>query len=232
MAVSCSSRTASRCASLPVIPSFRGPRSRPTPAHSWPRLALDPFFERTRFVYATEVESGADGSRRLNIVRYREVANALGERATIVTGIPLPNDGDAPLAVDGAGRLYLAIPAAADGAPSVYDGMVLRFESDGSVSRDSRGGSPVLAYGYERPVALAWSDARNELWLAGSNASGDGALARLPLEGTTTEWPRVPRATAVVEPDSSIVSLYAGKRSMRGRRRPTDKEPGRTACGR
>ena len=106
------------------------------------------------------------------------------------------------------------MPAGPDGARSVYGGKVLRFESDGSVPLDSRAGSPVFAYGYEQPAALSWSRERNEIWLAGSSASWSGPLARLPLDAKGAEWPRMP-GDANLDSDSSIVSLYSGKRSER-----------------
>lgn len=175
-------------------------------------LVLDPAFDRNRFVYVGEVETRPDGRREMSIVRYREVANLLAEGSAIISGLPLPANGDAPFTVDGTGHVYLAMPAAAGGAiaASPYDGMVLRFESDGSVPRDSRGGSPVFAHGYARPTSLVWSGAQNELWLAGRGADWDGPLARLPLAGNAAEWPRLP-GTAVLDSDSPIVSLSAAR---------------------
>jgi len=184
-------------------------------------LVLDPAFDRNRFVYVGEVETRADGSRELNIVRYRDVASSLAEGAAIIAGLPLPARGDAPFTIDAARRLYVAVPDGPDGSRmgSPYGGMVLRFESDGSVSRDSRGGSPVLAHGYAQPVSLVWSAARNELWLAGFDADWDGALARLPLGGDVAEWPRTP-TVANLDAGSSIVSLFSASRPGRDRATP------------
>ena len=56
-------------------------------------LVLDPAFTDTRFVYVGVVEASPDGSRELDIVRYREVANTLGQGAVIVAGLPLPVTG-------------------------------------------------------------------------------------------------------------------------------------------
>jgi hypothetical protein len=119
--------------------------------------------------------------------------------------------------MDAARRLYVAVPAAPDGfaAGSPYAGMVLRFESDGSVARDSRGGSPVLAHGYAEPASLVWSGTQNELWLAGTGADWGATFARLPLGDETGAWPRVP-ASADFDGGTSIVSLFSTGRTMRG----------------
>lgn len=177
-------------------------------------LVLDPAFVRNQFVYVGEVETRADGSRELNIVRYREVRNVLAEGAAIVAGLPLPPVGDAPFTIDSARRLYVAAPAtlSSDRNASPYGGMVLRFESDGTVSRDSHAGSPVLARGYAQPTSLVWSGAGNELWLAGSGAEWTGALARIPLDSKSVEesaeWPRAPTTIAVAA-GSPIVALFS-----------------------
>ena len=176
-------------------------------------LVLDPGFDRNRFVYVGEVETHANGGRELSIVRYREIASVLAEGAAIVTGLPLPPNVDAPFTIDGAGRLYVAMPGGSS-AGSLYAGMVLRFENDGSVPRDSRGGSPVFAHGYARPTWLVWSSAHNELWLAGLGADWDGSLARLALAGNAGEWPRLP-TTAGLDSDSPIVSLFSAARTAR-----------------
>ena len=170
-------------------------------------LALDPAFARNHFVYVGEVETRADASRELNIVRYRELQNVLAEGAAIVAGLPLPPVGDAPFTIDSARRLYVAAPATlnSSGNATPYGGMVLRFESDGTVSRDSHGGSPVLARGSAQPSSLVWSSAGNELWLAGSGAEWTGVLGRIRLGGESAEastaesaeWPRVPNTIAV-----------------------------------
>lgn len=185
-------------------------------------LVLDPAFVRNRFVYVGEVETRADGSRELNIVRYREVQNVLAEGAVVVAGLPLPPVGDAPFTMDSARRLYVAAPATlnSDRNASPYGGMVLRFESDGTVSPDSHAGSPVLARGYAQPTSLVWSSVGNELWLAGSGAEWTGVLARIPLGSSSVEksaeasaeasaeWPRVPTTVAVAA-RSPIVALFS-----------------------
>lgn len=152
-------------------------------------LVLDPDFAHNRFVYVVEAVTRADGGREANIVRYRELANVMAEAAVVVAGLPLPASGDAPLAIDDAGRLYIAVPAAARSGvtASPYDGMVLRFERDGRLPDDNRAPSPIFAEGVEQPAALVWADGDNVLWLAGRDAGG--RLGQLPLGDTTSGWP-------------------------------------------
>lgn len=177
-------------------------------------LVLDPLFDRNRYIYVTEILTRPDGLRELSVVRYREVASTFAEGAAVVTGIPLPQRGDAPFTIDATRRLYIAVPDSSDGfsTGSPYGGMVLRFESDGSVPRNSRGGSPVLARGYAEPASLAWSAVRNELWLAGAGSDWDGSLARLPLGEDSAAWPRQP-ASAGLDGATSIVSLFSTPRT-------------------
>jgi hypothetical protein len=171
-------------------------------------LVLDPRFADTRFVYVGVVEATADGRRELNVVRYREVANVLGERAVIVAGLPLPMVGDAALAIDAAGRIYVAMPAAPSSDPRAarYAGMVLRFESDGSTVGDDGADAPVLSRGYAQPTALAWSGAGDDLWLAGTDAEWTGTLARLPLNRASAGPAAVPESVSLPA-GSTAVSL-------------------------
>lgn len=182
-------------------------------------LVVHPDFARNRFLYVGEIDTTAGGGRELRIVRYREMANILAEGAAIVTGLPLPSSGGAPFTIDSAGRIYVAVPAEPNSYrdTSPYAGMVLRFENDGSVRRDSPAGSPVFARGYSQPASLIWNEPWNELWLAGSGAEWSGPLARLSLTQDLDRWPAIPRdATLLTE--SAIVHLgaspVAGRASM------------------
>jgi hypothetical protein len=171
-------------------------------------LALDPGFADTHLVYVGVVEATADGRRELNIVRYREAGNVLGEGAVIVAGLPLPMVGDAALAIDAAGRIYVAMPAAPtiDPRANRYGGMVVRFESDGSTVGDDGADAPVLSRGYAQPTALAWSGAGNQLWLAGTGAEWTGTLARLPLSRPSAGPAAVPESVSLPA-GSTAVSL-------------------------
>jgi glucose/arabinose dehydrogenase len=134
----------------------------------------------------------------------------LGERAAIVAGLPLPMVGDAALAIDAAGRIYVAMPAAPSSDPRAarYAGMVLRFESDGSTVGDDGADAPVLSRGYAQPTALAWSGAGDDLWLAGTDAEWTGTLARLPLNRASAGPAAVPESVSLPA-GSTAVSLSA-----------------------
>jgi hypothetical protein len=164
-----------------------------SPAVTFADVALDSEFARNRAAYVAEVVTRVDRRRELNVVRYREVGNVFGERAVIVAGLPMSRSGTAALAVDSARRLYVALPAD-DDRSDPYEGMVLRFEPDGSVSRRARAGSPLFANGYEETTSLVWDGARAELWLAGSDAERHQfSLAHLAIDDDMApEWPRVP----------------------------------------
>jgi hypothetical protein len=171
-------------------------------------LVLDPLFARNRFVYVGEIETRFDQRRALSIVRYRELANVLAERAPIVTGVPLPAAGDAALAMDGSRRLYVAIPGAPGtfGSTSPYDGKVLQFEPDGTVARERRAASPVLAAGSLLPGSLVWSGALNELWLAGSSAAGETSVMRIPLAADPSQLRRLSTEVASL---SDVTAVFA-----------------------
>ena len=151
-------------------------------------LVLDPDFGQNRFAYIAEVVTTADGRRELNIARYRELGNAFGERAVIVSGLPMSPGGTAAMTVDSARRLYVALPADGSRPSDPYQGMVLRFDRDGSVPDKNRAGSPVFARGYAEPVSLEWDAARRQLWLTGTGAgSAQAPIARLSVDDGTRE---------------------------------------------
>ena len=74
-------------------------------------LAIPPDYARSRAVFVAWSESLPDGSERLNVTRYRELLGTLAEGAAILTGLPIPPEGSAPIAIDDRGRLYVALSA-------------------------------------------------------------------------------------------------------------------------
>jgi len=149
-------------------------------------MVLDAQFARTRIAYVAEVVTRADRGRELNIARYREVGNVFGERAVIIAGLPMSPSGAPALAVDSSHRLYVALPAD-QFLSDPYEGMVLRFENDGSVPDGNRAHSPVFARGYAEPVSLEWDAARGALWLSGRSAGAQAPIARLPVDDGAPE---------------------------------------------
>jgi hypothetical protein len=82
-------------------------------------------FHETRFVYLGWVEEPVGGRRSLTVARFRELQKILGERAVVITGLPLPPNGDPHVAQDDEGRLYIAMPGGQSARAAL-----LRFNSD------------------------------------------------------------------------------------------------------
>jgi hypothetical protein len=146
-------------------------------------LAVDPTFERSGHV-SIGIASGRAGSEQLSVVRYRLADGTLGEAAYIVTGLPVSNLLSAPLALDGRGHLYVALPALVNPrvGSSSPDGTILRFNTDGSTPSDNPALSPAFARGFERPTSLRWDASAQVLWLAGSETvAPEGSIAFLSL---------------------------------------------------
>jgi hypothetical protein len=130
------------------------------------QVAVDPSFLETGFIWVSETQTGPEGLRTFSVVRYRVVGNAVTERAAIVSGIVLPDVGDAVFAIDDSAHIYVAVPASAD-AYDPYWGMVLRFTPDGLIPADSQTASAVLTAGYKLPSAIAAEPSSNRVWVSG-----------------------------------------------------------------
>jgi len=157
------------------------------------QLAVDPAFAQSGIVLVAEIaRSSRDGRRELGIRRYRMLGNVLGEGAHIVSGIPISDSGEPHLALDTRGRLYVAMPREPDRRRGYgpYDGLILRFNVDGSVPRENRAGSPIVAIGYARPTGLAWDPGGQRLWLSGIDRSQPSSLSSLESTAESPEWPR------------------------------------------
>lgn len=123
-------------------------------------LASD--FATSHLVYVNAVHTLANGDREGIIARSRLLGGSLGETAIVVSGLP---PSAAATAVDGLGRIYVAVSADATVRrfPASYLGSILRFNADGTVP----GLSPVFSRGLNQSFALAFNDADDLLWLAG-----------------------------------------------------------------
>lgn len=122
-------------------------------------LAVDQEFERTRSVFVAWTELNRDGMSSLNVTRYRELQNRLAEGATIVSGLAIPSDAVAPLALDREGFLYVGLP-----------GAILRVTRDGLVPSSNPRASPIIAETRAAPSALAVDSSGQRVWLAGREA--------------------------------------------------------------
>lgn len=158
-------------------------------------LAAHPGFASNRLVYVAWVESRIDGAPQLNVTRYRELAGVLGEGAMVLTGLAAPSAGAAPLAVDDAGQIYVALRQ--DGAADPRaPGVVARFAADGTVPRTQHMGSPVLGYGFARPSDLARDTRAGRVWIAGAGGLVNDGLAVFAPDAPGGTWPATPAAAA------------------------------------
>ncbi len=145
----------------------------PEPALSIPprpsRLSsvlVAPDYQDTPHVLVTATETTRAG-RQLNVTRYRDVANRLGEGVTLLS-VPIPPDREAHVAVDDRGYLHLAMPSA---DPSMADGgQLLRATPEGTIPWDRDQRSLQISSGPGSPVALALDSGLAMAWIADSDA--------------------------------------------------------------
>ena len=151
-------------------------------------LAIDSAYLESHAVFVAWTELTRSGETVLTVGRYREVANTLGEGAVIVTGLPIPADTRAPMAVGRDELVYLALPGASRDDRSVpFGGLVLRFDRDGATPRANPRLSPVIARGYTSPIGLAVDE---QVWLAGEvDESPSTATINLTQ---AQQWPAAP----------------------------------------
>jgi glucose/sorbosone dehydrogenase len=154
-------------------------------------MAVDADFTASHLVYVASTDQTTGKGVTLNITRYREVTNTLGEAATIVTALPFAADAMAPLAVDASGLLYAAMPSTTDADDS---GALLRFTRDGRVPSENANASPIIAFGYSRPTGLAIDSAKRRIWVSGNTARWTHGVSTFSLTSDAgTAWPRLPR---------------------------------------
>ena len=128
-------------------------------------LAADSQFARTHSLFMAWTEENSSGETRVNVTRYREVGNTLGEGAQIVTGLSTRAESSVPLSVDDAGLLYIALPG--DRA-AVLGGTLLRVDRDGLTPSANPRPSPILSAGFAEPTGLAIESQGNRVWMGGT----------------------------------------------------------------
>jgi hypothetical protein len=163
-------------------------------------LAVDPTSgPENKSVFVAWTELTQPDRATLNVTRYRDVGNVLGEGATILTGIPVPVDGATSLAVDGEGHLFVAVPALDPSAPS---GVVLRLTRDGRVPPENRLGLPAFTPGFSTPSSLSLDSNQRLMWLAGRNSGQDYAISVVRVAPADT--PQLPSVVAQVTSDEPV----------------------------
>ena len=157
-------------------------------------LAVDSRFDDTHSVFVAWTEASQTGTN-VNVTRYREVRNVLAEGAQIVTGLPTRAESLVPLAVDGDGLVYLALPGVEE-AP--LEGTILRVDRDGLTPPTNPRPLPLVSKGFSEPTALAIDVADGRIWIGGTSG-GNPAIASLAIPtGSADPWPLQP-VTARIE---------------------------------
>lgn len=157
-------------------------------------LALDPEFASNGLVYVYYTAQAGGGAAN-RVVRYREVAGRLGERAVLLDGIPanaIHDGGRVRFGPDG--LLYVTTGDAAN-ASLAQDigsvaGKILRLNRDGTVPRENPFSSPIYSYGHRNPQGIDWHPPSGRLWAAEHGNSGNDEVNAIEA-GINYGWPRI-----------------------------------------
>lgn len=176
-------------------------------------LALDPAFDRTRFVYALYTVEARGGGVRFRIARFREAGGRLGERAVLFDSLPAsPRRPAGALAFGADGKLYVAFDDggnAADAArPSSYSGKMVRLNADGSAPADQA--SAVYESDLRSPRGFDWHPRSGALWIADAVTADNETLRVRAIDPRRSGPPlrdalRLPPAT-----DAAAVAFARG----------------------
>jgi glucose/arabinose dehydrogenase len=158
-------------------------------------LALDPEFARTRLVYLYYSARLPAGARVNRVVRYREVASALGERVVLLDNIPAaPIHDGGRLRFGPDGLLYITTGDAASSGLAQdlgsLAGKILRLNRDGSTPRTNPFGSPIYSYGHRNPQGLDWHPSTGDLWASEHGNIGNDEVNVIDA-GANYGWPRI-----------------------------------------
>jgi glucose/arabinose dehydrogenase len=154
-------------------------------------IAIDPRFERTRFVYVVYTAEERDGPV-FRVVRLREAGGRLGEPA-VIRQEPAPPSGATAVARFGPDqRLYVGASAGRDAhdarTAAAALGTILRLNDDGTTPRDNPRPSPVFSTGHRNPQGLAWHPAARTLWMVDRHGAA-GDEVNLIAAGADYGWP-------------------------------------------
>jgi glucose/arabinose dehydrogenase len=222
---------AERAGTIRILPRTTGPRSLPDPALSLAgefgerqasilAIALDPQFDRTRFVFAIYAAPSRSGAPMFTLARFREASNTLADRIILLDAVPAASPSPAAaLRFGGDGKLYAAFDDGGDprrsGDGASLNGKVLRLNPDGTTPDDQAGSTPVYSVGFKSPVGFDWDPrhAPGTLWVADRDA-GASTLRRVVADTT----PRAGGKRGVVDnaytlPAASVpasVAFYRG----------------------
>ena len=222
---------AERAGTIRILPRMSGHTSLPDPALSLAEelgdgdasilaIALDPQFDRTRFVFAIYAAPSRSGEPRFTLARFRESSNTLADRIVLLDAVPAASPSPAAALRFGAdGKLYAAFDDGGDprrsGDGASLNGKILRLNPDGTTPDDQAGATPVYSEGFRSPVGFDWDprQAPGTLWIADRDA-GASTLRRVVADTA----PRAGRKRGVVDnayalPAASVpasVAFYRG----------------------
>jgi glucose/arabinose dehydrogenase len=150
-------------------------------------LALDPQFDRTRFVFAIYTAPSRSGQQVFTLARFREAAGTLGDRIVLLDTVPAASPPGASLRFGPDARLYAALDESADarrrGDAGSMHGKILRLNADGTTPDDQAGATPLFADGYRgAPGGLDWDARSLVLWVAGRDADGSSTLRTVAMD--------------------------------------------------
>ncbi len=145
-------------------------------------LALDPQFERTRFVFAIYTAPSRSGAQMFCLTRFREASNTLADRVVLLDGIRASSEPTASLRFGADTKLYAALDAGGDvrgsGERASPNGKILRLNADGTTPADQAGSTPIYSDGSRSPAGFDWDPrgGSGTLWIADRDAGGASRL--------------------------------------------------------
>lgn len=168
-------------------------------------LAVDPDFASNRFVYTCFL-SNRSGSLDIRLVRWTmdPGATSLGQRADIVTGIPVNTEGQAGrhsgcrprFGPDG--YLWVSTGDAAMGyvpqSPTALGGKILRVDRNGTGAPGNPGGAldpRIYSYGHRNPQGIAWRPGDGQAFSVEHGTDCDDEV-NLLVPGGNYGWDPIP----------------------------------------